>query len=677
MAGALVIVLVVWVGLCGTAFSRNTAGPAESIVVGLTPYDPPFVRTNASGQPIGFTVDLLRQVGGVVGLAPSFKTGRWPELGDALRDGQLDVLAFVGINSDTNQTLGFTIPVAVTVGALFVRDHPAPFLREEADLADLHIATMQDDLPQEIAAKRLWGTALERFPSYTRAFQCLADGPCDAVLAPRLVGLTILEDMSLEGTVREADLLLENFRLEYAMAVRDGDLRMLSQLNGGLALLMAEGKIDQLYQKWLPSSGPGTAVKGPTAPLLIAATGLGLLLLVVIGLVAHRDRALRQERERRRRADAEAAAIVRMLPDTMVRLDKDGRYVDVHDPGGMASAPFAVSKGRLIEEVLPPELAVQVRQAMDRLSKTGEMQSLDYKISKPGEDTRWLQARMAPFEDGGSLALIRDVTDAYRHADQLTRAAAAIASASATKSRFLATMSHELRTPLNAILGFAQLMDAEVAGPLGTDTYKGYVRDIQAAGQSLLSLVSSIMEIAQIEAGRTTLTETEVDLGAVLSKHVALAKAEALERHTQVFLDLPNHPVLVRADASFVQRMIEHLIANAVKFSPGGSVHVSASRREDGGLEVRVTDTGVGMTPEQLVHLGEPFYQASAHIARTMGGFGLGVTLTREMIALHGGSLRYESQPANGTTVHLVFPASRVLSELKLSQSLRVVHQRP
>jgi len=665
-----------------TAAGPGWAVPAQDLQVGSEPDYPPFAMLDDQGLPAGFSVDLMRALARVMDRDITVRTGSWHRLLDDLRDGHLDILPFVGLSDARAAYLDFTIPIVTTYATVFVVEG-GPVPRSEAELAALRIGVLREGVVHDRGRLRPWGAALIPHAALGDAFICLAERRCEVVVAPRIQGMTLLRRLGLSKVIQPAELVLEDFALDYALAVHKGNHALLASLNGGLAALMTNGTLTRLYERWL---SPNTSTRGvpTTLVVVIAVLGVAAFMAVVVVLIrrqrhlgrvaAQRHRDLHQERRRRRRADAEAAAILRVLPDIVLRLDAHGRYQDVHDPDGLITVPRERVRGRFVEEVLPGEVAAQVRAVMARIAETGEVQPLDYDLMLPGGlGRRWFQARFAPFAEGGVVAVVRDVTSARERADQLTRAAAAIASASAAKSRFLATMSHELRTPLNAIIGFSQMMDAEIFGPLGAAEYRGYARDIQTAGLTLLTLVAGVMDMAQVETGRVTLIEADVDVGAVLAQRMALARPKAAEIDTDVTMEPLNQPMIVRADAGLVQRMIDNLVSNAVRFSPGGSVCLGVRRLDTGGTEVWIADTGVGMTEDQLAHLGEPFYQASPLVARPSGGFGLGVTLVREMIALHGGELRYESKAGKGTVARLVFPASRSVADLAEGQHLRVV----
>jgi len=664
--------------VCGWAVDRACADPLR---IGSELDYPPFAIVNDQGQPDGFSIELLEAVADVMNLDYTVEVGPWNRVLDRLRTGQLDALPFVGIFPDRAAYLDFSIPIVATKGTAFVRDN-GPAIESTDDLVDLRIAVMRDDVGHEYVRTQPWANRVQTFPSLDAAFNCLAVGTCDTVIAPRLQGLLLLKQRGLTN-IHAADLSLEGFSLQYAFAVREGNRELLATLNGGLAILIADGTLDRIYRKWLPKTHSESGI--PLSVLLPYATAaLALFLAVVVGLYMRQRRAtrlaamrgknlerqaedLRQfaarletERARAEAARKEADTLISVMPDIFIRRDAEDRYVDFHDPDGQTlSAIFHDMLGRRYDEVLPPAAAEAVGTALERMHRTGENQATEYKIPTAGGAMRTFETRMAPFADGGSLAVIRDVTEARDREAQLTRAVMTIADASAAKTRFLATMSHELRTPLNAILGFSEILTKEMFGKMGNGRYLEYAHDIHETGETLLLLVNDLLDIARIESGKLTMLETLVDLKAVLEHKAALIRPLAEGIATSLTILTPEVPVRLWADEMHIQRMVVSLLSNAVKFAPGGAVEVRLENRDNGDVAVVVADTGVGMTAEQLAHLGEPFYQPDSTVARRAGGTGLGIALVKELIALHGGALIHDSQPGKGTTASLVFPASR------------------
>jgi len=234
--------------------------------------------------------------------------------------------------------------------------------------------------------------------------------------------------------------------------------------------------------------------------------------------------------------------------------------------------------------------------------------------------------------------------------------------ASRAKSEFLANMSHELRTPLNAIIGFSDVMCNELFGPMNNTHYREYALDIRESGSHLLAVINDILDFSRAEAGELTINEAEVELPQVIRAARRLVEQRAAAARLTLQTILPPHPPLLLGDERLVKQMLINLLSNAVKFTPeGGQVQIIVKRGAGGELLLRVSDTGVGLTPEDIAVALTPFRQVESGLNRKHAGTGLGLPLVKSLIELHGGSLRLESEPQRGTTATLVFPANRVI----------------
>jgi signal transduction histidine kinase len=224
------------------------------------------------------------------------------------------------------------------------------------------------------------------------------------------------------------------------------------------------------------------------------------------------------------------------------------------------------------------------------------------------------------------------------------------------KSRFLANMSHELRTPLNCIIGGSELLKEGMAGPL-TAPQAQWASDIHESGTHLLTLVNDVLDLARIEAGRMELRLTRVDLPSTIDQSVVLVKDRAVRHGIRLSSEISPDLGQVPADERKLKQILLNLLANAVKFTPdGGSVTVRA-RRVDGGVEIAVADTGVGIAKSDQEAVFEAFRQGGNEFRREEGT-GLGLALARDLAQLHGGALRLDSEPGRGSTFTVFLPAA-------------------
>ena len=230
-----------------------------------------------------------------------------------------------------------------------------------------------------------------------------------------------------------------------------------------------------------------------------------------------------------------------------------------------------------------------------------------------------------------------------------------IQAASRHKSEFLANMSHELRTPLNAIIGFSEMLDEQLFGELNEKQLE-YVRDIHESGEHLLSLINDILDLSKIEAGRMQLDLKQFDVRVALENAVTLVKERSLRHGIELKVDIdPKLDQIVADERKFKQIML-NLLSNAIKFTPeGGSISIAAASSE-ANLEVRVTDTGIGISPEDQRYIFEEFRQVTEDASQALEGTGLGLTLTKKFVEMHGGSIEVRSRFGEGSTFIFSIP---------------------
>jgi two-component system cell cycle sensor histidine kinase PleC len=241
---------------------------------------------------------------------------------------------------------------------------------------------------------------------------------------------------------------------------------------------------------------------------------------------------------------------------------------------------------------------------------------------------------------------------ADKFADQKVKAERA----SQAKGSFLANMSHELRTPLNHINGFSEMMAGEIYGPLGDPRYKEYAEAIHQSGQHLHDMINDILDMSKIEAGKMTLSQRQIDPADAVDAAVRLIRRRAADRQVSLIFDPDDDLPDINGDHRAIKQMTLNLIANAIKFTdPGGEVRVTMVT-EDEWLVIRVKDTGIGIAPEDLPRLGQPFEQASKDDGRNAGGTGLGLALTKSFAEMHGGYITIDSAVGVGTTVSIFLP---------------------
>ncbi len=376
--------------------------------------------------------------------------------------------------------------------------------------------------------------------------------------------------------------------------------------------------------------------------------------------------------DRQRAADmaaAEGAAMYRFLADNAMDL------ITRHSPDGrirFASPASYALLGKLPAEldghapsalVHPEDLQAMQTAFMDA-AYFGRAGAAEVRLRHQNKDYVWAEIRCRPAEGVESpadiVAVTRDISERKRQELALIEARDAAEAASRAKTSFLANMSHELRTPLNAIIGFSEVMTREIFGPVGSPRYLEYSRLIHESGGHLLELINGVLDMSKIEAGKFELHEELFAFEEVASLAIRFA-GQAAERGGVVLkLKVAPEAAQIFADQRAIKQVLINLVTNGVKFTPrGGEVCVSA-RLGAAGVEIAVSDTGMGIAKSDLDKLGQPFVQVEGSHLRSKEGTGLGLALVKSLTALHGGETILQSALGEGTTVTLRLPYAAV-----------------
>lgn len=257
---------------------------------------------------------------------------------------------------------------------------------------------------------------------------------------------------------------------------------------------------------------------------------------------------------------------------------------------------------------------------------------------------------------------VSDITERKAAEVALQLAKVKAESASQAKSTFLASMSHELRTPLNAIIGFAEVIKDEMCGPTDPAKYRIFAEDIYSSGQHLLALINDILDLSKVESGAAELHEEHIDVHDLVRCALSMVKHCARTAEVDLVLEIGEDLPLLRADERKLRQILVNLLSNSVKFTePGGVITFKAWCRPDSGFVFQVTDTGIGMAASDIPKALSKFGQIDSALSRKYEGTGLGLSLSKALIELHGGSLDLQSELGKGTTVTIRLPSHRMV----------------
>jgi two-component system cell cycle sensor histidine kinase PleC len=381
-------------------------------------------------------------------------------------------------------------------------------------------------------------------------------------------------------------------------------------------------------------------------------------------------------------ADLRLRDAIETIPEAFVLWDADNRLVlcnsnfqELHD-----LPDEAITVGASYESVVAAGRKPVVR---NKIITAGPVLPGARTFEAQLEDGRWLHISERRTKDGGYVSVGTDITALKTHEEKLVdsekRLMATVSDlrasqqrtadlaekyaaektraeeANQAKSKFLANMSHELRTPLNAIIGFSEIMESGMFGPLGADKYREYCGDIRGSGQYLLDVINDILDMSKIEAGRIRLDFEDLALDPLLSEAMRVVAARAHEKQLKLVARI-SPKLHLRADRRALKQIALNLLSNAVKFTPeGGSITVRG-RATDHCIVLAIADTGIGIGKDALARLGRPFEQVESQLTKSHQGSGLGLAISKSLVELHGGRMGIRSTLGKGTLVAVRLP---------------------
>ena len=355
-----------------------------------------------------------------------------------------------------------------------------------------------------------------------------------------------------------------------------------------------------------------------------------------------------------RESEVRRSALLAALPDMVFRIDQDGTILDYKaDRLADLAAPPEAFLGHPVGETLPADVAAAIEAAIRRVLDASSIETVEYALELPG-GLRDFEARLVSAGPTEAVAVVREVTERKQRDEELRAALHAAQSANRAKTLFLRMMSHELRTPMQAVLGYADLLLSGGSGSLTREQVED-VQTIRRGAERMMALVSRMLDLSRLEAGRMELTSGLVDLGAILAQVRDDVAPQATTKGLALHIELPAELPPVWGDAMGIHQILLNLAGNAVKFTQAGSVCITARTTGDA-VAVAVSDTGIGIPVEALPSIFEEFHQIDGGMARRHEGAGLGLAIAKMLAEQMGGRINVESCPAVGSTFTLHLP---------------------
>ncbi|MBD2187021.1 response regulator [Pseudanabaena mucicola] len=383
--------------------------------------------------------------------------------------------------------------------------------------------------------------------------------------------------------------------------------------------------------------------------------------------VEQRTKELQTSEERTR-------ATLLALPDLVFRVDCQGTYLDfLASPQGLNLVdPQQVIGKRMYEVVIEgteKEYINRKYEALHRAITTQTVQIYEHQIQL-GDRIHYEEVRVSPCGNDEAVFFIRDISGRKQAEVQLQQTYQELAQATRLKDEFLANMSHELRTPLNAILGMTEGLQEQVFGTICDRQLKA-LQNIESSGSHLLSLINDILDVAKISAGRVELEYSSTSLQVLCKLPLTLAKQQASQKNIHIHTQIPHNLPDLNIDERRIRQVLINLLNNAVKFTPEGGhitlaitqvTHLKTEKSTQEYVRISITDTGIGISPENLTKLFQPFSQIDSALNRKYQGTGLGLALVKSLVEMHGGMVSVTSELGVGSCFSIMLPCTEISS---------------
>jgi len=645
---------------------------ARTVRVGVY-QNAPQVFIDDQGKPAGIYIDILNEVARREGWTIEFVPGSFADGLAAVREGRIDILTSIASTPERDGFIDFSKETIVSVwGQLYVKPSSSP--QNIFDLEGQTIAVME----YGILGKKFNELCLNfgvdcRFvtvPSYDDALKAIDEGRADAAVVNSIFGAS----REHRYKAKRSSIMFSPFRLQ--VAVPEGKNRDIVQaLDGHLARWRADKRsfYYQTLDHWIGlNQEPPSEV--PQWVWWVMSAGSATLLVIFVW-----NATLRHQMEIRQKAEAalkKNEAMFRALVEStnVIAWELDlatfrFTYVSPHAEKLLGYPIEQWKEDGFWASHIAPDDRDWVLSLCKSETQVGRDHDFEYRMIKADGTPIWLRDIVTVQKDAAGKAVslsgfMVDIDDRKAFERQLKDARYQAEKANQAKSEFLASMSHDLRTPLNAIMGFSDMMRQEAFGPIGNRRYSEYAKDINESGALLVSLIDDVLDLSKIEAGKYELVETPIEVNEMVRSSVNMVSTLTAIKGIAVTMDLPEPSLVLSADRRSLTQILNNLLSNAVKFTPDkGKIWVRTAVNENGGIEISVKDSGIGMTRRDIERVLNPFEQADSAHSKRHEGTGLGLHICQKFLALHGGEIRIESDPGTGTCMTAVFSAERTLEQ--------------
>jgi len=645
----------------------------------------PKIFISESGKPSGIFIDIIEHIANSEGWHLRYVHGTWGEGLKRLEKGEIDLMPDVAYTADRAGIFSFhKVPVLSSWFQVYARKDSK--IRSILDLNGKRVAVLERSVQQDVFNQLASGfglnTTIISLPDYQTVFKKVAEGEADAAISNSFYGLMHAKEYGLEDTA----VIFYPSNLFFA-APKATNQKILNAIDVHLINLKKDTQsiYYQSLKQWISEE---VRLKLPDWVKVIGLVAAIVLLISLAGSIVLKYQVNARTRELRAN-EQKYRELVMLANSIILRWSCDGHISFLNDFGlkffGYKETeilgrhvigtivPENESTGRdlrpLMEEILSDPQKFE-RNINENMRRNGERVWIDWTnkvvFDEQGQIKEVLSIGSDITDQKQAEEQIHRLNDELRlHAEVLEQSVAdrtaelliakeRAESSDRIKSAFLATMSHELRTPLNSIIGFTGIMLQELAGPINEEQYK-QLKMVQSSSRHLLSLINDVLDISKIEAGQLELSVASFELKPTIEKMVKLVLPMAEKKGLDLRVDIADDIKTATTDQRRLEQIILNLLNNAVKFTEKGYVSISCRIENDKYL-LSVSDTGIGMRPEELSGLFQPFHQIDTGLTRKHEGTGLGLSICKKLLDMMGGTIDVRSQWGKGSIFTIRFP---------------------
>ncbi len=644
----------------------------DTIYIASEPDYPPYCFVDNKGKADGFAVELFKASADAIGVNTKIKIGLWNVIKQELAEGKIDALPLVGKTPEREKIFDFTIPYLSLHGAVFKRKGEYS-LNSLDDLKQKQILVMRGDNAEEFLLRNNISIRVVTTNTFEEAFIKLANGEGDAILTQRVIGLNLIKELELKN-IEASKLQVPEFRQDFCFAVQKGDNQLLSRINEGLSIVIANNTYNEIHTKWF---GPTLNPKLSSRDIIRIAVIIIVPIVIVVALffifflrreVRRRTKQLSQEVIERRQIEAKAIQernkaqqYLDIAGVMLLVLDNKG-IVQLINPKGCETLGF--TKNEIIGKYwhttfLPEDEKAKVHEVEQKVYN-GHIEDVRYFenkiITKSGEErlVAWKNAVLTndQGEITGTLSSGEDITDQKNNELELIEAKEKAEESDFLKTSFLQNMNHEIRTPMNSIMGFASLLPDEDDKTL----INSYSDIIVKNSEQLVHIIDDIVLFSRLQNKQMPLQVRQFDLLNLLNEVKNSFDIPEYQKGVELLIEgNADASLYVNSDHEKVWQVFTNLISNAFKYTQRGEISIGAINRETDYL-CFVKETGIGIPEDEIEQIFERFYRASNVNKGKIGGTGLGLSIVCELVQLLGGTIWVESEVGKGCTFNFILP---------------------